>query len=215
MNLSTGIDELDRRFSTVGRRDEGIPAGSIVVVQSDPGAQCDSLLAAGIDERETYYFTTVRSERAIRESLERASDPVVDRIADVDGDDALERIEAVLDDLGEREELIVDAVDVVEAAAETDEYLAFLGTLSDRLAAADSIALVHGLRDDHTPANRRYTLDVADFVWNVEPVPQPDNGQLAYYLSIRKARGIDLAEDDRMLEIDVGRDFHVDNTRNI
>ena len=216
MNLSTGIRELDRIFSAVGHDDEGLPAGSVVVVQAPPAAQVDSLLAAGIDRRPTHYFTTVKSEATVRETFERvADDPQVDCVEDVDGSDGLDRIEAELAGLDREEDVIVDVVDVVEAEASTVEYLAFLETLADRLRETDSIALLRGIDDDATPDNRRYTLDAADFVWNIEPVAATGSKKLEYFLSIPKARGVDLDEQDRLLKIDVGRDFYVDKSRNI
>lgn len=216
MHLSTGIGALDRLFSEVGRADEGLPAGSVVVVQAPPAAQCDSLLAAGIDRRDTHYFTTVRGEAAVRESFERvAEDPQIDRIEDVTGADGLDRIRASLDDLDEGEDVIVEVIDVIEAGARTAEWVGFLETLGDRLRATDSIALLRGLDDDATPANRRYTLEAADFVWNVRPEVATGGKKLEYYLSIPKARGVDLTEDERLLKIDVGTDFYVDKSRNI
>jgi len=216
MNLSTGIAELDRLFSEIGRADEGLPAGSIVAIQAPPAAQVDSLLVAGIDQRPTHYFTTTRSKDAVRAAFERAAgDPAIDRIEGVDGSDAATQITDALADLETGEDVVVDAVDVVEAETGTSEYLAFLDRLAARLRETDSIALLYGIDDDAAPANRRYTLEVADFVWNIRPTPATGSQKLEYYLSIPKARGIDLDEDDRMLKIDVGRDFIVDKSRNI
>lgn len=216
MHLSTGIAQLDRLFSGIGRSDAGLPPGSIVVVQAPPEAQVDSLLAAGIDQRDTYYFTTVRSERAVRDSFDRvADDPQVDRIVDVDAANGLERVREGLADLGEREDVVIEAVDVIEDGAGTDEYLAFLETLGERLEETDSIALLHGLDDEATPTNRRYTLEAAHFVWNLIPVESTGDKKVQYYLSIPKSRGIDLDEDDRLCKVDVGSDFYLDKSRNI
>lgn len=215
MRLTTGITELDRRFSDVGEPGQGLPPGSIVAVQSPPEAQCDSLIAAGIDERETVYFTTVRSEAAIRESLDRvADDPDIGGIVDVTGEDATGRITDALADLGDGEDVIVEVVDVIEEAATTGEYVAFLDELTERLVETDSVALLHGLEDGHTPRNRRYTLEAAHFVWNLR-TKREEGRTLTYTLSIPKARGVTLDEDDRLLEVDLGNDFYIDDTRNI
>jgi len=216
MNLSTGVAALDRLFSGVGRDDEGLPAGSIVAVQSPPAAQVDSLLAAGIDQRPTHYFTTTRSEATVRESFARASvDPEFDRVTAVNRSDPAASIRRGLADLDSGEDVVVDTVDVVETGTATGEYLAFLDDLAGRLTETDSVALLRGIDDDATPNNRRYTLDAADFVWNVRPVESTGSQKMEYYLAIPKARGIDLDEKERLLKIDVGGDFHVDKSRNI
>ena len=84
MTLSTGIRAVDRTFGG------GIPAGSLVVLTSPPEAQVGPLLNAGVHVRPTLYFTTIRTETAVRDELDRLlADPKLELLRNVGVDGAL------------------------------------------------------------------------------------------------------------------------------
>jgi predicted ATP-dependent serine protease len=83
--LSTGIDILDRQL------DGGIPPGSIVLLAADPESQSELFLYELTDICSTLYLTTIRSDQAIRDAIDRATGPVGDpTLRDVGGNAPLD-----------------------------------------------------------------------------------------------------------------------------
>jgi len=65
--LSTGIDVLNRQL------DGGIPTGSIVLFSADPASQSELLLYEVTAVRMALYLTTIRSDQAVQDALDRTS----------------------------------------------------------------------------------------------------------------------------------------------
>lgn len=208
MTLSTGISAVDRTFGG------GIPAGSLVVLTSPPEAQVGPLLNAGVHVRPTLYFTTIRTESAIENELGRLTDdPQLKSIQHVGVDGALLDILAGMQTLGEGEDVIVDVLDPLEEAAEQSEYVTFLNDFADRLQATGSIGILHCMETEENPSNRKLTLAAADFVWELHC--QHEGSKLSYELRIPKASGLQLSDEDRVMDLNLGRSVSIDTSRDI
>jgi hypothetical protein len=208
MKLPTGIETLDRKLGG------GLPPGTLVVVTAPPGTQHDPLVCAGTGERSSLFFTTVKNEPAVHKMLEQS--PVSTDVQDVEElepDRTLEVVPEKLETLDQDQDFYLDVVDPIEADLSRDAYLDFLNGVSERLDAVGTTGYLYGYRTDDEPRNRRYTLDVADFVINLGTSQQ--RSKLKFALEIPKANGIRMNEDDRYLDIAVGRQIDVDETRNI
>lgn len=208
MTHATGIGELDRKLGG------GIPAGTLVAVEAPPRAQREPLLCAGADHRATMYFTTIKSRTAVRKQFERAAtDGNLHTITEIRPESATGTIPERLDDLGEGRDFVVDVVDPVEEAVDPRTYGDFMNDLTERLTDTDSVGYLHAYRGDRRSRQRQVTLDVADFVWRLEPVETRE--AIEYVLKIPKTNGLGLSSKDRRLEIQIGSDVDIDQTRNI
>lgn len=208
MTLSTGVRAIDRTF------DGGLPAGSMIVLTSPPEAQVGPLLNAGVHVRPTLYFTTIRTESAIREELGRlVTDPHLELLRNVGIDGALVDILAGMESLGSEEDVVVDVLDPLEESADQSAYVNFLHDFTERLQETDSLGIVHCLETDETPANRKLTLATADFIWRLRCRRQ--RSKLVYELEIPKASGITLDDEDRQLNLKLGQTVSIDTSRDI
>lgn len=208
MALSTGIETLDRKLSG------GLPAGTLVAVITPPALQHDPLLCAGTDERASHFYTTMKSEAAVRRSFERsAGGSKIEYIERIDPAEADNQFAARIHDIDEGEDFYVDTIDPIEESLDRDSYADLLNNFDDKLAEIDSIGYLYGLATETPPHNRRYTLDFADCVLRLRGRQQRD--KLNYYLEIPKATGVALGGKDRYLEIDIDRGVDIDQTRNI
>jgi hypothetical protein len=208
MTLLTGIETLDRKL------DGGIPAGSLVAILVPPGVQHDPLLCAGAHERDSLVFTTIKDEPSMRKTFERSPyDAQIDDIVELDVEDAATVLPDRVEGLDEEEDFYLDVVDPVEERLNEGVYIDLLNRVSERLDAANCLGYLYGYAGMETSSNRRYTLDLADFVIELGTIQQ--RSQLDYYLEIPKASGVTLPGPDRFLEIEVGRKVDIDETRNI
>jgi hypothetical protein len=208
MRLSTGIDALDRVLGG------GIPAGSLVVVTSPPEAQVDPLLNAGIHERPTHYFTTIRDPSAVRDELDRHHEsPKIASIRHVGVDGGLEDILSEMETLQPGEDVIVSVLDPLETATQQTEFVSFCNYFVKRLQETDSLGIVHCLDVEDPPSNRNYTLAAADFVFQLRY--EPTGSKLVYRLEIPKASGLSLSEEERVLALNLGQTVSVDTSRDI
>lgn len=208
MALSTGIETLDRKLSG------GLPPGTLVAVVTPPGVQHDPLLCAGTDERASHFFTTMKSEAAVRRAFERsAGGSKIEYIRELDPKEADSQLSAWIHDISDGDDFYVDTIDPIEESLDRDRYAELLNTFDDRLDAVGSIGYLYGLSTETPPHNRRYTLDFADCVLRLRARQQRD--KLNYYLEIPKATGVALGGADRHLEIDIDRGVDIDQTRNI
>lgn len=208
MTLSTGIEAVDRVLGG------GIPPGSVIVLTSPPEAQVDPLLHASLHERPTHYFTTLRDTTAIAKELERLlQNPQIRSMTSVSLESGLDEILEHISDLESGDDVIVSVLDPLEAAATQNEYVSFLNHFVERLQETGSIGILHCLDDEDNPANRRFTLAAADFVWQLRT--QRNGGKLNYTLEIPKAGGLELADDERVLALTLGREVTIDTSRDI
>jgi len=208
MTHATGIAQLDRKLGG------GIPPGTLVAIEAPPRAQREPLLCAGVDQRSTMYFSTIRSEHAVEKQFERATTEEARRdVHEIRPESATGTIPARLEELGEGEDFIVDVVDPIEDTVDPRTYGDFMNDLTERLNHTDSVGYLHAYEADSQTRQRQITLDVADFVWRLEPVET--RGEINYVLKIPKTNGLDLDSEDRYLEISVGQEVDIDQTRNI
>jgi hypothetical protein len=210
MTLSTGIDELDRRL------DGGLRPGSVVAVLAPPETQWGPLIAAGLDLRPTTYFSTVRTTDAVHETVAKTvNDPDLRLLERVEGADVPDRVAAELPEVPDGSDVVLDATDPVEAAVGRDAYLGMLNDLSGWAHDTDGLAVLTGFKSEEPHENRKYTLAVADVVFDLSVVRHVREAELEYRLTVPKATGHTLTEGERMLDIDLGRDVYVDVSRSI
>lgn len=175
--LPTGIDGLDRLL------DGGVPPGSIVALEAPPASQAELLLHNLTATRGTLYLTTERSEDAVRDALAtsavEAGSPTIRHL---DGGAPLAEATTLIDNLPQGANLVVDAIDPLEATDRAD-YADFLNGVKERTMAADGVAVLHCLAGDAGP-HRSLTEQFADAV--VEFRPESDDGECG--LTLRKFR---------------------------
>lgn len=208
MVLSTGIRTLDRAFGG------GSPAGSLVVLTAPPQSQVGPLLHAGLGERPTNYFTTVRDPEAVRTELDRLSvEPRIRTMRTIGVGNAVENLLAGIEDLGPGENVVVTVLDPLEITATLEEFIAVIGYLIERLQETGGLGILHCLDTYSPPPNRAFTLAGADFVWQLRC--QRHKKKLQYTLEIPKAGGLTLSDENRVLALNLGRTVTIDTSRDI
>ncbi|MFB6090733.1 MAG: RAD55 family ATPase [Halobellus sp.] len=179
--LSTGVSVLDRQL------DGGIPPGSIVLLSADPASQSELFLYELTAVRATLYLTTIRSDQAVRDALDRMSGRVGDpTIRDVGGNAPLDTANRFVRDLPEGANLIVDVVDALEEP-EPARYRQFLNELQNHMVNTGGLAVLHGMKRDAEPANRGYTEHMADVVFDLRT--EVKGSEIENRLAIPKFRG--------------------------
>ncbi|UIO98861.1 transcriptional regulator [Halobaculum sp. CBA1158] len=179
--LPTGIEVLDRRL------DGGIPAGSIVLFSADPASQSELLLYELTAARATLYLTTLRSDQAVSDALDRTRSRVGDpTVRDVGGDAPLDAANRLVGALPEGANLVIDALDPLERS-ERARYRRFLSELQTAMVNTGSVAFLHAMKGGDEPANRAVTEHVADVVWDLDT--QIRGSDVVNRLAIPKFRG--------------------------
>ena len=203
--LSTGIDILDRRLGG------GIPPGSIMLLAADPASQSELFLYELTDVRSTLYLTTIRSDQAVRDALDRTTGPVGDpTIRDVGGNAPLDTANRFIRDLPEGANLIIDAVDVLEGT-EPARYRQFLNELQTHMVNTGGLAVVHGMKGDTKPENRGFTTHMADIVFDLRT--RIDGSEIETRLAVPKFRGGRPPEET--IKLRLGDRITVDTSRDI
>lgn len=178
--LETGIDVLDRKL------DGGLPPGCVVAFTASPASQSELLLYELTAARGTLYLATERSDDVVRHTIEssqaRVGSPTIRRVST---DDPLEEAHRLVGALPDGANLIVDTMDVIERT-DLDAYRSFLNDLKAQMLETGGIAVLHCLKDDAAPENRRTTLHMADAVFDL----QTDVGatEIENYMTIPKFR---------------------------
>jgi KaiC/GvpD/RAD55 family RecA-like ATPase len=202
--LTTGITVLDRELGG------GIPAGSIVALLADPASQSELFLYELTAVRGTLYLTTVRSDQAVEDAIARTrtrtGSPTV---RDVGGEAPLDAANKLVRDLPEGANLIVDVVDVLEAA-DPVRYRAFLNGLQTHMVNTGGLAVLHGMKGD-APTNRRYTEHMADVVFDLRTAV--DGAEIENRLAVPKFRGGRAPEET--IKLRLSEQVAVDTSRDI
>ncbi|WP_416839816.1 RAD55 family ATPase [Haloferax sp. DFSO52] len=179
--LATGIDVLDRQLGG------GIPAGSVVLLAADPASQSELFLNELTTTRGTLWITTLRSEVAVQDSLERCltrtGNPT---IRDVGGDAPLDTANKLVRDLPEGANLIIDIVDILERN-EVPRYRKFLNGLQTHMVNTRGLTILHGLKGESVPVNRDLTEHMADVVFDLST--EIDGSEIENRLAVPKFRG--------------------------
>jgi KaiC/GvpD/RAD55 family RecA-like ATPase len=202
--LPTGISVLDRQL------DGGIPPGSILLLSADPASQSESLLYEIAAARGTLYVTTIRSEQAVRDAIERYRGSV-DRLSVRDAGDypPIDNATRLVKDLPENANLLIDVVDPLEDADST-RYRRFLNELQTHMVNTGSIAVLHAMHGDETP-NRSLTKHMADVVFDLRT--DTSGSQIVNRLAIPKFRGGSALEETIKLKLTDG--VTIDTSRDI
>ncbi|MFB6252230.1 MAG: RAD55 family ATPase [Halobellus sp.] len=179
--LSTGVSVLDREL------DGGIPPGSIVFLAADPASQSELFLYELTAVRATLYLTTIRSDQAIRDALDRTPGRVGDpTIRDVGGNAPLDTANRFIRDLPEGANLVIDVVDALEAP-EPARYRQFLNELQTHMVNTGGLAVLHGMKRESDPRNRGLTEHMADVVFHLQT--NIDGSEIENRLAVPKFRG--------------------------
>ncbi len=204
-SLETGIEVLDRRLGG------GLPAGSIIALVAPPASSAELLLYELTAARETLYLSTVRSSAAVRDAFEATRAPTGNPvIKGLDGSEVLDQANRAIGRLSEDQGLIIDPFDPIETRNET-RLVNFLNDLQTHLQNTNSYAIVHCLKDEYHPANRRLTLHAADLIFDLETEVRGNN--LVNRLTVPKNRAGQAIPDEIKLEL-VDR-VAVDTSRDI
>lgn len=179
--LPTGISALDRQLGG------GIPGGSIVLFRADPASQSELLLYELTAARGTLYLTTVRSEIAVRDALDRTTGRVGDpTVREIGFDAPLDQANRLIHVLPEGANLIVDVVDVLEER-EAARYRGFLNELQNHVINTGGLAILHALRGESVPENRNVSTHMADIVFDLRT--EIKGSEVENRLAIPKFRG--------------------------
>jgi KaiC/GvpD/RAD55 family RecA-like ATPase len=202
--LPTGISVLDRQLGG------GIPPGSILLLSADPASQSESLLYEIAASRGTLYVTTVRSEEAVRDAVDRYRGGI-DQLSVRDAGDypPIDRATRFVKDLPEESNLLVDVVDPLESA-DTTRYRRFLNELQTHMVNTESLAVLHAMHGD-APDNRRLTEHMADVVFDLQT--DTSGSEIVNRLAVPKFRGGVALEETIKLQLTDG--VTIDTSRDI
>jgi KaiC/GvpD/RAD55 family RecA-like ATPase len=202
--LQTGISVLDRQL------DGGIPPGSILLLSADPASQSESLLYEIAAARGTLYITTVRSEQAVRDAIDRYRGGV-GRLTIRDGGDypPIDTATRLVKDLPEQANLLIDVIDPLEDADPT-RYRRFLNDLQTHMVNTGSVAVLHAMHGTET-GNRELTKHMADVVFDLQT--DTSGSQIVNRLAIPKFRGGSALEETIKLKLTDG--VTIDTSRDI
>ncbi|ELZ06139.1 DUF7125 family protein [Natrialba asiatica] len=160
--LPLGTDAIDRHLGG------GLEPGSLVAFVSPPASQGERLLHRATAVRGTLFLSTDRSRTTVRHELESTAvgtgTPTIRRVT---GPDSFDDATSLIGKLPTAATLIIDPIDELERR-DRSAYVAFLDTLTDRLAETDSIAILHCLGGTDDRATRSATFRLADAVFELE-----------------------------------------------
>ncbi|MFW5911638.1 MAG: RAD55 family ATPase [Halolamina sp.] len=179
--LSTGIGVLDREI------EGGIPAGSIVLLSAEPASQSELFLYELTAARPTLYLTTVRSDQAVLDAIDRSNTRTGSpTVRDLGGDAPLDRANRLIGTLPEEATLIIDVVDALERF-DRARYRRFLNELQTVMVNTGGITILHGLNGVDVPEHRDLTAHVADVVFDLRTTIT--NADIENRLVVPKFRG--------------------------
>jgi KaiC/GvpD/RAD55 family RecA-like ATPase len=205
--LSTGIDVLDRQL------DGGIPTGSIVLFSADPASQSELLLYEVTAVRMALYLTTIRSDQAVQDALNRTrqytrvGEPTV---RDIGVEAPLDQANKLLGTLPMESTLIIDTLDPLERQ-EASRYRYFLNQLQTQMRNTESIAILHAMDGRSVPALRDVTEHMADVVFHLNTDIQ--GTEIVNRLSVPKFRGGRALDETIKLKLSSG--VSIDTSRDI
>ncbi len=207
--LSTGLRELDRQIRGPDGED-GIPSGSIVAVESPPGAQVEPLVWSFMTERPSVYVSTLRSGDAVRDELGEVVPDADYTVRDVGFDTPVRDCSDIVELVDTEANVVVDPVTPLEDRG-GDRYVKFLNDLQRHLTNVGGVALLLAPSVGEGQRVRQQTLGIADMVWRLHT--EADHNSVESYLIVRKFRGGGLPDDP--VSVDLGRRVSVDTSRDI
>jgi len=205
--LSTGIDVLDRQL------DGGIPTGSIVLFSADPASQSELLLYEVTAVRMALYLTTIRSDQAVQDAVDRTSqytqvgEPT---IRDIGLEAPLDQANKLLGTLPSESTLIIDTLDPLERQ-EASRYRYFLNQLQTQMQNTESIAILHAMNGRSVPVLRDVSEHMADVIFDLRTERQ--GTEIVNRLSVPKFRGGRALDETIKLKLSTG--VSIDTSRDI
>jgi KaiC/GvpD/RAD55 family RecA-like ATPase len=203
--LRTGITVLDRQL------DGGIPAGSIVLLSARPASQSELFLYELTATRGTLYLTTIRSDQAVKDAVDRVPGRVGSpTVRDIGGDAPLDGANRLIRDLPEGANLIIDALDPLERQAPS-RYRGFLNELQTHMINTRGLAVLHALDGTAVPENRDLSAHMADVVFDLRTAV--DGSEIENRLAVPKFRGGSALEET--IKLRLTEDVAIDTSRDI
>lgn len=203
--LPTGITVLDRQL------DGGIPAGSIVLLSAEPASQSELFLYELTAARGTLYLTSVRSDQAVRDALDRVPGTVGNpTVRDVGSGAPLDGANRLVSNLPEKANLIIDVLDPLERT-ETARYREFLNGLQTHMVNTDGIAVLHALDGTNVPENRDLSEHMADVVFDLQT--EVDGAEVVNRMAVPKFRGGRALEET--IKLKLADEVSIDTSRDI
>lgn len=203
--LPTGISVLDRELGG------GIPAGSIVLLVAPPASQAELFLYELTTTRGTLYLTTVRSEAAVQDALDRTPGRVgKPTIRDIGGDTPLDNANSLVRDLPQGANLILDVMDPLERR-EPRRYRGFLNELQTHLMNTEGLAVLHAMNGTAVPDNRDLTKNMADVVFDLRT--SVSGTEVENRLAVPKFRGGSALEET--IKLNLTEEVSIDTSRDI
>lgn len=205
--LSTGLDALDRQCGSL----EGIPAGSLIALESPPGVQVESLVWTIMTARPTVYVSTLRDKAALQDDLRQAVPSQEYTIHRAAIDTPIENTWNLLELVDQQVNVVVDPATPLERVEDEDRYVKFLNWLKNHLVNTGSIAILLCTKSERTPQAREMTLAIADVIWEIDT--RISGGSIENHLYFKKFRGHDLPEDT--IKMRLGQRVRIDTSRDI
>ena len=203
--LPTGIDVLDRML------EGGIPTGSVVVLTANPASQVELILYELTAARRTLYLTTMRSEAAVQDALDRVNTRVGQpNIQGLAADAPLDHANQQIRMLPEESNLIIDPLDPLEEAPRA-RYQHFLNTLQTHMINTESVAFLHATSGRREPDQRDTTEYMADVVFQLETSVRGD--AVVNRLTVPKFRGGRAM--DEPIKLELRERVSIDTSRDI
>ncbi len=204
--LRTGISVLDRML------DGGLPAGSLVVLKADAASQSELFLNTFCGVRETRYLTTVRSTAAVERGIDRSAVASTEDVTvrSAHGESAIQQATTGLEELPDGSTLIVDSLEPLERT-DPETYRRFLEGLSERVADAEAMAVLHAMKDADGLGNRVISEQLADVVFDLRT--RVTGTDVEHRLVVPKLRGG--MTPDEPLKLKLGDSVTVDTSRDI
>lgn len=215
----------------------GLPEGSILAIVANPATQSDALIYQFMFSNPTTYITTLRRKDDVERDLTRLSDRLDDYEVQYAGSEVgvdgalMEQItdsRSLSNGLGDGNQLnktskyilssedsriiIIDPVNPLEYAANYTELKTVLNQLKETVMANDSLGILHCISSGNDPELREVTLTMSDIIWELD-LRELETNQQKHYLSVKKNRGRRTIQDQ--IELDIGLNIAVDDTRNI
>lgn len=206
--VSSGVRALDRQLGG------GVPSGKLVTLLAEPTSQAELFIEGFISERETVYLSTERAPTTVTTTLHQQKDSQETHtdltVTQLDRDapviDAIDHLERVPD----KSVLVIDPIESLECA-DSGQYRAFISELQATLAQTDSVAVLHALKHDSTPAQRHRTEYMSDLVLDL--VVDTSLDSIETQLFVPKFRGGSALTDP--IKIELTDSINVDTSRDI
>ncbi|MFB6122163.1 MAG: RAD55 family ATPase [Haloferacaceae archaeon] len=203
--LSTGIPVLDRQL------DGGIPPGSLVLLLADPASQSELFLYELATTRRTLYLTTIRTDQAVRDAVDRYRGGISRlTVRDVDSAAPLDTANRLVKDLPEDSNLVVDVMNTLEAT-DTSRYRSFLNELQNHMVNTGGVAMLHAMKDGSSTATRNMSAHMADVVFDLQT--EIRSNEIVNRLAVPKFRGGQALEETIKLKLTGG--ITIDTSRDI